>query len=380
MELTRGAVGLATARRLSIVDKCYALAILLISSLGFARYGAYMDSYEQAILTGSTIGFVILGWYWKPWRSFFAFVLATAFTALYLYQGQLAEAQQLFWLKYFLSSQSAIMWMCTLFALATLVYWSAFLARSSFLAVFGSKLTWAGAAMGGVGLLTRWYESYLIAPDIGHIPISNLYEVFILFCLVTSLMYLYYENQFATRQLGPFALSVIVLSVGFILWYSFERQAHEIQPLIPALQSWWMKIHVPANFIGYGAFAIAAMFAVAELCVLNGFFTDRLPSAEMLDEIIYRAITVGFLFFTIATALGAMWAADAWGGYWSWDPKETWALIVWLNYAAWLHSRLVKGWRGKMLAWWAVLGLAVTSFAFLGVNMFLSGLHTYGGL
>ena len=94
----------------------------------------------------------------------------------------------------------------------------------------------------------------------------------------------------------------------------------------------------------------------------------------------YKAIAVGFLFFTIATILGAMWAADAWGGYWSWDPKETWALIVWLNYAAWLHVRQVKGWRGDVLAWWAVIGLFVTSFAFLGVNMFLTGLHSYGAL
>ena len=94
---------------------------------------------------------------------------------------------------------------------------------------------------------------------------------------------------------------------------------------------------------------------------------------------IFRPPTI-FAFFTIATILGAMWAAEAWGGYWSWDPKETWALIVWLNYAAWLHMRLMKGLRGTPLAWWAVIGLFVTLFAFLGVNMFLSGLHSYGEL
>ncbi len=87
----------------------------------------------------------------------------------------------------------------------------------------------------------------------------------------------------------------------------------------------------------------------------------------------YRAIAMGFAFFTIATILGALWAAEAWGGYWSWDPKETWALIVWLNYAAWLHMRLMKGLRGRVAAWWALIGLVVTTFAFLGVNMFLSG-------
>ena len=166
--------------------------------------------------------------------------------------------------------------------------------------------------------------------------------------------------------------------VAFTLWYSIERGAHEIQPLIPALQSWWMKIHVPANFIGYGAFCMAAAFGVAELLTLRG--SKFLPDAAQIEEAMYKAIAVGFLFFTIATILGALWAADAWGRYWSWDPKETWAFIVWLNYAIWLHMRLVAGWRGKVLAWWAVIGLFITAFAFIGVNMFLSGLHSYGSL
>ena len=127
---------------------------------------------------------------------------------------------------------------------------------------------------------------------------------------------------------------------------------------MPALQSYWMKIHVPANFVGYGAFALAAMVGVAYLLVQQGLLASRLPALEVLDDVMYKAIAIGFAFFTIATILGAMWAAEAWGGYWSWDPKETWALIVWLNYAAWLHMRLVKGLRGAMLAWWAVVGLA----------------------
>ena len=104
------------------------------------------------------------------------------------------------------------------------------------------------------------------------------------------------------------------------------------------------------------------------------------PKLDVIDDVMHKAIALGFGFFTIATVLGAAWAAEAWGGYWSWDPKETWALIVWLNYAAWLHMRLMKGWRGVPLAWWSVVGLLVTTFAFLGVNMFLSGLHSYGEL
>ena len=180
--------------------------------------------------------------------------------------------------------------------------------------------------------------------------------------------------------LGAFVLLVISAAVGFLMWYSIARDAQQIQPLVPALQSWWMKIHVPANFIGYGSFALSAMVGVAYLAKERGVLADRLPPLEVLDDLMYKSIAVGFAFFTIATILGALWAAQAWGGYWSWDPKETWALIVWLNYAAWLHMRLMKGLRGSMAAWWALVGLLVTTFAFLGVNMFLSGLHSYGKL
>jgi len=241
-------------------------------------------------------------------------------------------------------------------------------------------LTWCATAAGFIGLMVRWYESYLVGADIGHIPVSNLYEVFVLFSILTALLYLFYEGRYRNRQLGAFVLPIIAAAVGFLLWYTFERQAHEIQPLVPALQSYWMKLHVPTNFIGYGAFALAAMVAVAYLLVSKGILAGRLPAPQVLDDVMYKAIAIGFAFFTIATILGAMWAAEAWGGYWSWDPKETWALIVWLNYAAWLHMRLVKGLRGPFLAWWAVVGLLVTAFAFLGVNMFLSGLHSYGTL
>jgi ABC-type transport system involved in cytochrome c biogenesis permease subunit len=234
--------------------------------------------------------------------------------------------------------------------------------------------------MGFVGLLVRWYESYLVGIDIGHIPVSNLYEVFVLFCLITSLLYLHYEEKLEIKKMGAFVLIIITAAVAFILWYTFEKGADEIQPLVPALQSYWMKIHVPANFIGYGAFAMAAMISVAYLLKDKGIMGSYLPELNILDEMTYKAISIGFIFFTIATILGAVWAAEAWGGYWSWDPKETWALIVWLNYAAWLHLRLIKGLRGTVLAWWSLGGLVITTFAFLGVNLFLSGLHSYGEL
>jgi cytochrome c-type biogenesis protein CcsB len=367
-------------KTLSWFDWLYALALVAGGIYAYSLYSGYMDGYEVGILGLTVVSFAGLGWYWKPMRVLLPVVAALSLFGVSQYQGSLARAESAFWLKYLFSSQSAIMWMSALFVLATAAYWLALLARSEFTAKVASALTWSAAAMGTVGLMVRWYESYLIGADVGHIPVSNLYEVFVLFSILTALLYLFYEERYRTRQLGAFVLLVISAAVGFLLWYAFDRNAQGIQPLVPALQSYWMKLHVPANFVGYGAFALAAAVGVAYLLAAKGWLAGRLPALEMLDDVMYKAIAIGFAFFTIATILGAMWAAEAWGGYWSWDPKETWALIVWLNYAAWLHMRLVKGLRGKPLAWWAVVGLLVTAFAFLGVNMFLSGLHSYGEL
>ena len=366
-------------KRLDWFDWLYAALLVIGSGYALSRYGAYMDAYEKGILGFACATMIWLGWFWKPMRTLLAVGFGVSLFAIWIYGG-VATNENKFFLKYLISSQSAIMWMSALFILATATYWGGLLSRSGFALRVGTGLTWSAVAMGLVGLLVRWYESYLIGTDVGHIPISNLYEVFVLFSLITALLYLYYEGRYATRQMGAFVLLVISAAVGFLLWYTFDRQAQEIQPLVPALQSWWMKIHVPANFIGYGSFSLSAMIGVAYLLAQRGVLASRLPALEVLDDVMYKSIAIGFGFFTIATILGAMWAAEAWGGYWSWDPKETWALIVWLNYAAWLHLRMVKGLRGPVLAWWAVIGLVVTTFAFLGVNMFLSGLHSYGTL
>jgi len=367
-------------RRLGWLDWLFALVLTAGAGVALGQYGQWMNYYDKAVLIAAVPTFAMLGWHWKPVRPLMAGMAALALFAIWLYHGQLARAEQSFFLKYFLSSQSAILWMSALVFLSTLFYWVGLVTRSATGYSIGTKLAWAAVVLGFTGMLVRWYESYLLGADIGHIPISNLYEVFVLFTLITSLFYLYYEKRYATRALGPFVMLVVSAAVGFLLWYTVSRNAQEIQPLVPALQSWWMKIHVPANFIGYGTFALSAMVAVAYLLKERGILAERLPSLELLDDVMYKAITVGFAFFTIATILGALWAADAWGGYWSWDPKETWALIVWLNYAAWLHMRLMKGLRGTAAAWWALVGLLVTTFAFLGVNMFLSGLHSYGEL
>ena len=367
-------------KRLNGLDWLYALALCAGAVFAVQRYGAYMDVYEKVILVLTAPTFIALGWHFKSMRWVVALVAALSLWAISLYGGTLDAANQRFFLKYVLSSQSAILWMSTLFVFATVFYWIGLVSRSAFGGAVGSKLCWAAVVLGFTGMMVRWYESYLVGPDVGHIPVSNLYEVFILFAMITALFYLYYEERYATRQLGPFVLLIITAAVAFLLWYTVARDAAEIQPLVPALQSWWMKIHVPANFVGYGTFALAAMVGAAYLLKSKGILADRLPPLEVLDDVMYKSISVGFAFFTVATILGALWAAEAWGGYWSWDPKETWALIVWLNYAAWLHMRLMSGLRGPVAAWWALVGLLVTTFAFLGVNMFLSGLHSYGKL
>lgn len=357
--------------------------LLLAAGAGWslAHHGSSMDYYEKLILCATVPVLTWLGWLWRPLRVLLIACGIAAGTAVVLYGHDLSRAEHVFLLKYLLSSQSAILWMSALFILATICYWLGFFSPTC--AWLGTVCTWGAVFAGLTGMLVRWRESHLMGPGLGHIPVSNLYEVFVLFSLVTALFYLYYERRYATRALGGFVLLVISAAIAFLLWYALARDAWQIEPLIPALQSWWMKLHVPANFIGYGSFSLSAMVACAYLVKQhfpNGRLARALPAPQVLDDLMYRSIAVGFAFFTLATVLGALWAADAWGTYWQWDPKETWALIVWLNYAAWLHMRLMKGLRGSMAAWWALVGLAVTTFAFLGVNMFLSGLHSYGKL
>jgi len=441
--LTLGRPGFFSAR--TAFDWLFAALVVTGGAWAFQHYRSAMDGYEKAILVGAIPATVVLGWFWGRLRVLMMCVAVASLIAISLYNrsmdnfgADLSQADNVFLLKYFLSSQSAILWMSVLFFMSTAFYWIGFLAKAEDNAAvrIGSRLAWVAVFMALTGTMVRWFESHQIAPDIGHIPVSNLYEVFVLFCWLTTLFYLYYEQHYATRSLGAFVMLVVSAAVGFLLWYTVIREAHEIQPLVPALQSWWMKLHVPANFIGYGSFALSAMVAFAYLIkqhasegswlklsplfllgivlclepvvfrknpiealsnywavyfgvaaiIVGGILlarrriAERLPAFEVLDDVMYKSIAVGFAFFTIATILGAFWAAEAWGGYWSWDPKETWALIVWLNYAAWLHMRLMKGLRGPLAAWWGLTGLAVTSFAFLGVNMFLSGLHSYGTL
>ncbi|HYD33962.1 MAG TPA: c-type cytochrome biogenesis protein CcsB, partial [Methylophilaceae bacterium] len=231
-------------KRLNWQDWLYAILLLVGSVFAYQRYSANMDAYETSFLFGAAIVFSWLGWYWKPVRLLILGVAALSVFSISLYDGSQSRAEEVFLLKYLISSQSAVMWMNVMFMLAMLTYWLALFSKSGFAGRVASSFTWVAVLMGLIGLMVRWYETYLVAPDVGYIPISNLYEVFILFCLITALLYLYYEDRYETHQLGGFVLLIINAAVGFILWYTFDREAHVIQPLVPALQSYWMKVHV----------------------------------------------------------------------------------------------------------------------------------------
>ncbi|MBU2477648.1 MAG: c-type cytochrome biogenesis protein CcsB, partial [Gammaproteobacteria bacterium] len=220
-------------QRLVWRDWVWALLVLAGAGYAYVHYVELMDGYEVAILAGTALSLIGLGWAWKPMQPLSLMVTVLSLGAIALYGTSLATAESNFFLKYLISSQSAIMWMSALYVLATATYFMALFARSDYTAKVASALTWSATTMGLVGLMVRWRESYLISADVGHIPVSNLYEVFILFSIITALLYLYYEGRYHTRALGGFVLLVISAAVGFLLWYTFDREAHTIQPLVP---------------------------------------------------------------------------------------------------------------------------------------------------
>ncbi|MEN6319577.1 MAG: c-type cytochrome biogenesis protein CcsB [Syntrophaceae bacterium] len=230
------------------------------------------------------------------------------------------------------------------------------------------------------GLIMRWIESYTMG--IGHAPLSNFYESLIFFAWTIVLLSLIFEWRIKHKALGVFVLPLAFLAMAFA---SLSPNINSrIQPLIPALQSNWLTSHVMTCFMGYAAFAIA--FGLACMHFVKNFAQDGagsqssllkfLPSDEGVDELIYHSVALGFVFLSLGIITGSVWAHYAWGSYWSWDPKETWSLITWLIYAAMLHSRLVRGWRGTRMAILAIIGFAAVLFTYLGVN-YLPGLHSY---
>jgi cytochrome c-type biogenesis protein CcsB len=221
----------------------------------------------------------------------------------------------------------------------------------------------------------------------GRLPWGNMYEFATAVVLVAVVAYVVLAVRApALRHIGVFVLGPVVLSMVGIGLFLYA----EAGPLVAALRSSWLAVHVTTAILGFGIFFVSGLASV--LYLLKSRFEERddagtstsmlarLPSAAALDRTAHRTAVFGFPIWTFAVIAGAIWAESAWGRFWGWDPKETWAFIAWVVYAAYLHARTTSGWRGRPSAWVNVVGLAVMVFNLLYVNMVSTGLHSYGGV
>ena len=251
-------------------------------------------------------------------------------------------------------------------------------------------------------LLLRWWQS-------GHFPISNLYESLCFLTWGLTLTQLFVERAWSSPLISAVATPISLLSIGFAS-FVLPDNLQSSTPLVPALRSSWLVMHVSVIMCSYAALLVGSIlsfgvflvdwnkqFKIRNSSLGSGEFRQStvlymdtnsdttnsiepiaFTNAEQLDSLSYRAITAGFLLLTMGLISGAVWANEAWGSWWSWDPKETWALICWLVYAAYLHTRLTRGWQGKKPALLAIAGFFVIIVCYIGVNLLGVGLHSYG--
>lgn len=242
-------------------------------------------------------------------------------------------------------------------------------------AKLGRMFLLIGAVLHGAGFVARYFAA-------GYTPITSLFESLTFYAFAIVVIFLAFEIRYHLRVLGAF---VAPLAFAFSVFAAFLPG--EVKVLAPALDSYWLPVHVLLLFFGNAVFAVAFGAAIMYLLMEKelkrkriGAIFKRLPSLGVLDEINYRCLTIGFPLLTLGIITGSIWAEYAWGSYWSWDPKEVWSLITWLLYAALLHGRLTVGWRGRKAAILAIAGFCAILFTFLGVNLLLPGLHTYTNL
>ena len=237
------------------------------------------------------------------------------------------------------------------------------------------------AAIGRYATMLGWLAVFALLASMifrtvatGHGPFANMYEFSMAFAFGMLAAYMWFERTYHQRILALVALPVALA----MMLYAATIPA-TIEPLVPALQNnLLLTVHVAVAIVAYGSFSIAFAASVLYLVQPSGGRWG-LPKPSVLDEIGYRAVVVGFPFLTLTIILGAVWAETAWGSYWSWDPKETASLVTWLIYGAYLHARVVRGWRGSRAAWLLLFGFGATLFTYFG-NLFFGGLHSYSGL
>jgi cytochrome c-type biogenesis protein CcsB len=281
-------------------------------------------------------------------------------------------------------SSSILFNAATLSYLVSMVIFFIFLgSRNKTVGLSGSIAAYFGFVVQTAAIALRWKESYDLGH--GHAPLSNLYESVVFFAWTIILIFALIDYKYKYRAVGAFVVPFAFLGMA---WAQLGLNSG-IEPLVPALQSNWLLYHVVTCFLGYAAFAVACGVSIMYLIKAKseagngdakaGGIMAIFPSVKILDDLNYKAIMVGFPLLSLGIITGAAWADYAWGSYWSWDPKETWSLIVWFIYAAFLHARITRGWVGKRAAILSIIGFIATIFCYLGVNLFLSGLHSYGG-
>ena len=319
------------------------------------------------------------------------------------------------------------------FFFAFLFYTIHTFSKSSWSGKLGTYLAWLGVIVQGAAFIVRGVEKAKVnmvsdwTAFYKYAPFTNMYESLMLFGWTAILLYLLFEWKYRNKAFGMFVIPLALMGELSTQILGFNPEA---QPLVPALQSNWLLFHVVTTFIGYAAAAVSAGIAYAYfakrddttgkdwmvifvttwfifffiiysayrenvflflgvsavvaaifcgfLFILKRYGITRIfPSVEAMEQIMYQSVAVGFVFLTIGIILGAVWAKYAWGGYWSWDPKETWSLITWLVYAAYLHARYIKGLSGKPLAYFTIIGFLSVIFTYYGVNLIIPGLHSY---
>ena len=242
-------------------------------------------------------------------------------------------------------------------------------------------LTVIGLATQILGIITRGMAEH-------RVPWGNMYEFVMAITCAAVIAFLGLSFRFRVYAVGLFLMAPIVLALGLCATVLYTAAG----PLVPALHSYWIWIHVTAMTVAIGAYIVAATFTVLYLIADRharkqaspgsgfGAVLDRLPGVDALDRLSYRTVIFAFPIWTFAVIAGAIWADQAWGRYWGWDPKETWAFITWVVYAGYLHARATAGWRGRKAAYIQLAGFASLVFNLVGVNIWITGLHSYAGI
>jgi cytochrome c-type biogenesis protein CcsB len=277
---------------------------------------------------------------------------------------------------------------------AMIAYWiSLYLPKNKLVFELGRNLVFLSNFLFALTLFARWLGD-------GYFPLSNLYESLIFLSWGISSIHLFVESKTKSRLIGSISTPILFFLSGFSS-FTLPIEMQKSLPLVPSLQSNWLMMHVSMMMISYATLLLGSLLSILYLALFNFLSKDfqvenqpfitsdqsflsssenisKFSLLETVDIWSYRIIGLGFPFLTVGIISGAVWANEAWGSYWSWDPKETWAFITWLVFAIYLHSRLLKGWQGKKAAFLGCCGFFVIWICYLGVNFLGKGLHSYG--